>query len=175
MPGKSIVDMDEMVLKVQAVCRARRDDAFVIVARTDALAVGGIEGAVKRAKAYTQAGADMIFPDAVRTEDDVKRIVDGAGVPVTINMAFGIRNRPTTPSFDIQRLKEIGVRRISLPRMLPAASIHAMSEALKVMREVLDTGIAVNREDLLASIEDIWSLMGLDTARCLESELLGQV
>ena len=172
MPGKSIVDTDEMVLKVQAACRARRDDAFVIVARTDALAVEGIEGAVRRAKAYAEAGADMIFPDAVRTEDDIKRIVDGAGVPVTVNMGFGIRNRPTTPSFDIRRLKEIGVRRISLPRMLPAAAVHSMGQALKAMREVLATGVAVNREDLLASIEDIWDLMGLEDARRLEANLL---
>jgi 2-methylisocitrate lyase-like PEP mutase family enzyme len=174
MPGKNIVDTDEMVLKVQAACRARRDDAFVIVARTDALAVEGIEGAVRRAKAYAAAGADMIFPDAVRSEDDIKRIVDGAGIPVTINMGFGIRSRPTTPLFDIKRLKEIGVRRISLPRMLPAAAIHAMTEALAIMRQVLDTGVAVNREDLLASIDDIWKLMGLEQAQQLERELLGR-
>ena len=166
MPGKDVIEQEEMVLKIAAACQARRDDAFVIVARTDALAVEGIEGAVRRAKAYAAAGADMLFPDAVRTPDDIKRIVDAAGIPVTINMGFGIRNRPTTP------LMALGVRRISLPRMLPAAAIHAMTQALKVMREVMETGVPADRPDLLASIEDIMELMGYQEARALEARLL---
>ncbi|MBN9045946.1 MAG: isocitrate lyase/PEP mutase family protein [Rhizobiales bacterium] len=171
MPGKDVVSTAEMVKKIEAACLARRDDAFVIVARTDALAIEGIEGAVKRAKAYAEAGADMLFPDAVRTEDDIKRIVDAAGIPVTINMGFGIRQRPTTPLIPLPRLKEIGVRRISLPRMLPAAAIHAMREALSVMREVMETGVPVNREDLLVGIEDIMKLMDYDNMRALEKRL----
>ncbi len=86
-----------MVKKIEAACLARRDDDFVIIARTDAIALEGIEGAAARARAYANAGADMIFPDAVKTEDDIRRIIDAAGVPVTINMGFGIRSRPTTP------------------------------------------------------------------------------
>ncbi|SAI14315.1 carboxyvinyl-carboxyphosphonate phosphorylmutase [Bordetella ansorpii] len=172
MPGKDVIEQEEMVLKIAAACQARRDDAFVIVARTDALAVEGIEGAVRRAKAYAAAGADMLFPDAVRTPDDIKRIVDAAGIPVTINMGFGIRNRPTTPLIPLPELKALGVRRISLPRMLPAAAIHAMTQALKVMREVMETGVPADRPDLLASIEDIMELMGYKEARALEARLL---
>ena len=174
MVGKSVVDVREMQLKIEAACIARRDDAFVIVARTDAVATEGIEDAARRAKAYAEAGADMIFPDAVRTEDDIKRIVDAAGVPVTINMGFGIRQRPTTPLIPIPRLKEIGIRRISLPRMLPAAAIRAMGQALEVMREVIETGQPADRPDLLASIEEIWALMGLEEANRLEDRLLGR-
>ena len=96
MPGKDVIDSAEMVKKIEAACLARRDDDFVIIARTDALAIEGIEGAVKRARLYAEAGADMLFPDAVRAEDDIKRIVDAAGIPVTVNMGFGIRQRPTT-------------------------------------------------------------------------------
>jgi 2-methylisocitrate lyase-like PEP mutase family enzyme len=87
-----------------------------VVARTDALAIEGIDGAARRARAYAEAGADLIFPDAVRTEEQVKRIVDAARVPVTINMRFGIRSRPTTP--------------------------------LEVMKEVIATGVPVDRPDL---------------------------
>ncbi|MCJ9709009.1 isocitrate lyase/PEP mutase family protein, partial [Bordetella hinzii] len=105
MPGKDVISQAEMVKKIEAACLARRDDDFVIIARTDAIAVEGIEGAVRRARAYAAAGADMIFPDAVRTEDDIKRLVDAAGVPLTINMGFGIRNRPTTPLIPLARLK----------------------------------------------------------------------
>ncbi len=171
MPGKDVVSQAEMVKKIEAACLARRNDDFVIVARTDSLAVEGIEGTIRRAKAYATAGADMLFPDAVRTEDDIKRIVDAAGIPVSINMGFGIRARPTTPLIPLPRLKELGVRRISLPRMLPAAAIHGMQQALGVMREVIDTGKPADRPDLLVGIEDIMKLMDYENMRALEKRL----
>lgn len=172
MPGKDVITPAEMVKKIEAACMARRDDAFAIVARTDAIAVEGIEGACKRARAYAKAGADMIFADAIRTEDDIARLVEAAGVPVTVNMGFGIRSRPTTPLIPIRRLKELGVRRISLPRMLPAAAIRGMQQALQLMRGVIETGEPIDRPDLLASIEDIMQLMGYDEMRSREAKLL---
>ncbi|WP_338617426.1 isocitrate lyase/PEP mutase family protein [Pigmentiphaga sp. CHJ604] len=171
MPGKDVVSQAEMLKKIEAACLARRDDDFVIIARTDALAIEGIEGAVRRAKAYAAAGADMLFPDAVRTEDDIKRIVDAAGIPVTVNMGFGIRSRPTTPLIPLPRLKALGVKRISLPRMLPAAAIHAMQHALQAMRGVMESGEPVDRPDLLVGIEDIMKLMGYEEMRALEKRL----
>jgi 2-methylisocitrate lyase-like PEP mutase family enzyme len=172
MPGKEVVPIEEMVKKIEGACLARRDDNFVIIARTDALAVEGIEGAIARARAYAAAGADMIFPDAVRTEDDIRRIVDAAGVPITINMGFGIRSRPTTPLIPLPRLKALGVRRISLPRMLPAAALKSMRGALDIMKTVIETGEPVDRPDLLVGIEDIMELMGYGEARALEARLL---
>ncbi|MNL46519.1 Methylisocitrate lyase [compost metagenome] len=160
-----------MVKKIEAACLARRDDDFVIIARTDSLAIEGIEGAVKRARAYARAGADMLFPDAVRTEDDIKRLVDAAGIPVSVNMGFGIRNRPTTPLIPLPRLKEIGVKRISLPRMLPAAAIYGMRQALQVMQGVIASGEPADRPDLLVGIEDIMELMGYEQMRALEKRL----
>lgn len=171
MPGKDVVEEIEMVKKIEAACLARRDDDFVIIARTDSIAVEGMEGAIRRAKAYARAGADMLFPDAVRTEDDIKRIVDEAGIPVTINMGFGIRSRPTTPLIPLPRLKAIGVKRISLPRMLPAAAIHGMQQALATMNEVIATGVPVDRPDLVVGIEDIMNVMGYTEMRALEKRL----
>jgi len=171
MPGKDVVSEAEMVKKIESACLARRDDDFVIIARTDSLAIEGIEGAVKRARAYAQAGADMLFPDAVRTEDDIKRLVDAAGIPVSINMGFGIRNRPTTPLIPLPRLKEIGVKRISLPRMLPAAAIYGMRQALQVMQGVIASGEPADRPDLLVGIEDIMQLMGYEQMRAMEKRL----
>ena len=172
MPGKTVVPIEEMVKKIEAACEARRDDDFVIVARTDALAVEGIEGTLRRVKAYVEAGADVIFPDAVKTLDDVARIVDTAGVPVSINMGFGIRSRPTTPLIPLAELKRLGVKRISLPRMLPAAAIHGMRAALETMKEVIATGQPVDRPDQAVGIEDIMELMGYEQMRALEKKLL---
>ncbi|GAA4342854.1 isocitrate lyase/PEP mutase family protein [Pigmentiphaga soli] len=171
MPGKDVVSQAEMVKKIEAACLARRDDDFVIIARTDALAIEGVEGTMRRAKAYAAAGADMLFPDAVRTEDDIKRIVDAAGIPVSVNMGFGIRKRPTTPLIPLPRLKALGVKRISLPRMLPAAAIHAMQQALQVMRGVMESGEPADRPDLLVGIEDIMKLMGYEQMREMEKRL----
>lgn len=172
MPGKDVIPMEEMVKKIEAACQARKDDDFAIIARTDALAVEGIEGAVKRARAYAAAGADVIFPDAVKTAEDIKRIVDEAGIPVSINMGFGIRRRPTTPLISLAELKALGVKRVSLPRMLPAAAIKGMQTALALMQESIAKGEAYDRPDVLVGIEDIMELMGYEQMRALEKKLL---
>lgn len=172
MPGKDVIPLGEMLRKIEAACMARKDDAFAIIARTDAIAVEGIDGAVKRARAYAKAGADVIFPDAVESEEQIARLVEASGIPVSINMGFGIRSRPTTPLIPIRRLKALGVRRISLSRMLPAASIHAMQQALSLMRQTIETGEPIDRPDLLVGIEDIMHLMGYEQMRALESQLV---
>lgn len=172
MPGKEVIPLVEMVKKIEAACLARRNDAFVIIARTDALAIEGIDGAARRVRAYAEAGADMIFPDAVKSEDDIKRIVDAAGVPVTINMGFGIRTRATTPLIPIPRLKHLGVRRISLPRMLAGAALRGMSNALLAMKDVIASGTPVDRPDLVAGMDELMELMDYDEMRALEARLL---
>jgi len=172
MPGKQVVDDAEMVRKIEAACMARRHDDFVIIARTDALAIEGIEGAVRRARLYAAAGADMLFPEAVRTEDEIARIVDAAGIPVTINMGFGIRSRPTTPLIPLPRLKALGVRRISLPRMLSGAAIRGMKTALALMQQVIETGESIDRPDLVAGIDEITELMDYGGMRERETQLL---
>jgi len=172
MPGKEVVPLVEGAKKVEAACLARRDDAFAIIARTDALAVEGIEGMLRRARAYAEAGADLIFADAVRTEDEIMRLVDAARVPVTVNMGFGIRARPTTPLMSIKRLAEIGVRRVTLPRMLPAAAIHGMTRALDAMKDAIASGEPTDRPDLLVDIDAIMRLMDYDAMRALERRLL---
>jgi 2-methylisocitrate lyase-like PEP mutase family enzyme len=127
---------------------------------------------LRRARAYAQAGADMIFADAIRSEDQIKRLIDAARVPVTVNMGFGIRARPTTPLMSIKRLAEIGVRRVTLPRMLPAAAIHGMTRALEAMKEVIASGNPADRPDLLVDIDTIMRLMDYDAMRELERRLL---
>jgi len=172
MPGKEVVPLVEGVKKIAAACLARKDDAFAIIARTDALAIEGIDGMLRRARAYAEAGADLIFADAIRSEEQIKRLIDAARVPVTVNMGFGIRSRPTTPLIPLKRLAELGVRRVTLPRMLPAAAIMGMTRALETMKEVMATGVPVDRPDLAVGIEDIMRLMDYDNMRALERRLL---
>jgi len=104
-PGKEVVSAEEMVDRVKAAVDARRDDAFVVMARTDAAAVEGIDRAIERAVAYVEAGADMIFPEAMKTLDDYRRFKAAVKVPILANLTeFG-----STPFFTTDELRDAGV------------------------------------------------------------------
>lgn len=172
MKGKELVPALEMAKKIEAAVRARRDPDFVVNARTDAIAVEGIERAIERARIYAAAGADMIFPDAIRSEDQIRRFVEQAGIPVSVNIGFGLLNRPTTPLIGLKRLEEIGVARVSVPRLLPAAAISGMMRATAAFRELIGTDAVSERPDLVASMETITSLIGEDRITDIERMLL---
>jgi 2-methylisocitrate lyase-like PEP mutase family enzyme len=173
MRGKELIEPIDMASKIEAALKAKRDPDFIINARTDAIAVEGIEGTVRRIREYVAAGADMVYADAVRDEDDIQRVVEAAGdVPVQVNMGFGIRSRPTTPLISINRLKALGVARISLPRLVPAAAISGMQKALEALRQCLATGEFAERPDLLVDMETITRLVGYERVSALENELL---
>jgi 2-methylisocitrate lyase-like PEP mutase family enzyme len=169
MAGKDVIDMREMAKKIEAACDARKNDDFVVLARTDAIAVEGIEGAIRRARLYASAGADLVFADAIGGEEQIKRLVDSVPIPVSVNMGFGIRNRPTTPLIPVQRLEQLGVKRVTLPRMLPAAALMAMENALGILRQSMESGEVADRPDLLWGIDDIWALMGQPEIKAMEN------
>ncbi|KVA75943.1 2-methylisocitrate lyase [Burkholderia ubonensis] len=104
-PGKEVVPTEEMVDRVKAAVDARTDDQFVIMARTDAAAAEGIDAAIERAVAYVEAGADMIFPEAMKTLDDYRRFKAAVKVPILANLTeFG-----STPLFTLDELREANV------------------------------------------------------------------
>ncbi|PXX35113.1 MULTISPECIES: methylisocitrate lyase [Burkholderia] len=104
-PGKEVVPADEMVDRIKAAVDARTDDQFVIMARTDAAAAEGIDAAIERAVAYVEAGADMIFPEAMKTLDDYRCFKAAVKVPILANLTeFG-----STPLFTLDELREANV------------------------------------------------------------------
>ncbi|KJJ95407.1 MAG: methylisocitrate lyase [Ralstonia sp.] len=104
-PGKEVVSTDEMVDRVKAAVDARTDDDFVIMARTDAAASEGLDAAIERAVAYVEAGADMIFPEAMKTLDDYRRFKAAVKVPILANLTeFG-----STPLFTTDELRSANV------------------------------------------------------------------
>ncbi len=104
-PGKAIVPKDEMIDRVKAAVDARHDAGFVIMARTDAIAVEGIESAIERAVACVEAGADMIFPEAIYTLEQYRQFKDAVKVPILANITeFG-----QTPLFTTDQLQSAGV------------------------------------------------------------------
>lgn len=172
MRGKELVSREEMAKKIEAAVAARVDSDFVINARTDSLVIEGIDGALQRIRAYADAGADMIFPDAVGSEADIERLVNAVDIPISINVGFGIRSRATTPLIPIKRLQELGVRRVTVPRMLTAAAIHGMRTALTIFAQTNEEGVTTDRPDLLASLEDITGLMDYERLAELEQRFL---
>ncbi|MFG6772734.1 methylisocitrate lyase [Burkholderia pseudomallei] len=104
-PGKECVPAGEMVDRIKAAVDARADETFVIMARTDAAAAEGIDAAIERAIAYVEAGADMIFPEAMKTLDDYRRFKEAVKVPILANLTeFG-----STPLFTLDELKGANV------------------------------------------------------------------
>lgn len=172
MRGKEVIDAREMAKKIEAAVKAKSDSGFIINARTDAIAVEGIDAAIERAKLYVAAGADMVYPDAIASEEQIKKFVDAVKVPVSINMGFGIRSRPTTPLIPVRRLQELGVKRVTVARMLPAAAIMGMMRSLELFRDGAQNGTVHDRPDLLVGIEDITDLMGYPMIDRLETEFL---
>jgi 2-methylisocitrate lyase-like PEP mutase family enzyme len=172
MKGKELIDAREAAKKIEAAVKAKKDPGFIVNARTDGIAVEGIEGAIRRAKLYLEAGADMVYPDAIKSEDQIKQFVDAVRAPVSINMGFGVRNRPTTPLLSVPRLQEIGVARVTYARMLPAAAIMGMTKALELLRDVVENGVVHDRPDLLVGMPEITDLMGYPAIDALEQEFL---
>ncbi len=136
-PNKAIVSQAEMVDRVKAAVDARSDESFVIMARTDALAVDGLDAAIARAVACVEAGADMIFPEAMTELEQYQKFVDAVGVPVLANITeFG-----ATPLFTSEQLASVGVK-LSL---YPLSAFRAMSlAALNVYEHILADGSQQN-------------------------------
>jgi methylisocitrate lyase len=128
-PGKEIVAQEEMADRIRAAADARTDDAFVIIARTDALAVEGLEATVERARACVAAGADAIFPEAMTELDMYRRFVDAVGVPVLANITeFG-----QTPLFTVEQLRGVGVSMV----LYPLSAFRAMNKAAQAVYETI--------------------------------------
>jgi methylisocitrate lyase len=104
-PGKEVVTKDEMVDRIKAAVDARNDASFVVMARTDAAAVEGLDSAIERAVAYVEAGADMVFPEAMTSLDDYRKVKAAVQVPVLANLTeFG-----STPFYTTDELRDAGV------------------------------------------------------------------
>ena len=151
-PGKAIVTVDEMVDRVKAAVDARTDLDFVIMARTDALAVEGMDSAIERAQRCVEAGADMIFPEAMIELSQYKHFAEAVKVPVLANITeFG-----ETPLFTTTELSENGVSLV----LYPLSAFRAMSAAaLKVYQTIRAEGTQKNVVDLMQPRKQLYECL----------------
>ena len=165
MSGKQIISIDEMVMKIRAATLARKDPDFVINARTDAIAINGVEEAVRRGNAYAEAGATMIFVEAPQSIDQIKYVIKSINAPVSINMLQGGR----TPVVTIKQLEEWGAARVSIPVSPVFIAAKSLHDGLKKIKECGDIRVV---NDSVFSFEEFTALVDLPFIRSLENQLL---
>ncbi|HKP65845.1 MAG TPA: methylisocitrate lyase [Casimicrobiaceae bacterium] len=152
-PGKELVSQQEMVDRIKAAADARTDAHFVIMARTDALAVEGLDAAIDRARACVDAGADMIFPEAITELAMYRKFADAVGVPILANLTeFG-----KTPLFTVDEIASAGVA-IAL---YPLSAFRAMNQAaLRVYQALRRDGTQKNVVDTMQTRDDLYEFLG---------------
>jgi methylisocitrate lyase len=151
-PGKEIVSKEEMVDRIKAAADARTDPGFVIMARTDALAVEGLQSAIERARACVEAGADMIFPEAMTELAMYRKFADAVQVPVLANITeFG-----HTPLFTVEELRTAHVSLV----LYPLSAFRAMNKAaLMVYETVRREGTQKNVVDAMQTRDALYDYL----------------
>jgi carboxyvinyl-carboxyphosphonate phosphorylmutase len=160
--GKQLIPKAEMVQKIKAAVDTRQDPDFVLIARTDAIAVTGLEDALERAHAYREAGADVLFVEAPRTVEEMRRITrEVAGV----HLVNAVEGGGKTPILRAEEYREIGYRLAIYPIAPWTASIKAMQELLGVLRE---DGVTSRYADRMVSFQEMFEIVGRSRYTALE-------
>jgi len=165
MVGRQVIPMDEMVGKIRAAVEARQNPDFVIIARTDARTIHGIDEAIQRAKAYEEAGADIIFVESSESVEEMKKITAGFKVPVLANMVEGGR----TPLLPAKELEKLGYDLV----IFPTASTYVAAQAMKnLMEELMKTGTTEHLIPEMIPFSEFNELVGLSEIRELEAKFV---
>jgi carboxyvinyl-carboxyphosphonate phosphorylmutase len=163
MSGKAVIPLEEMVGKIRAAAEARRDPDLVLIARTDAAAVHGLDDAIARARAFAEAGADVLFVEAPTSEADIARVageLEGVA-PLVFNWAEGGR----TPPIPLERIAELGFSLV----LYPIATLLAATTAVRAVLQTIRTdGSPTRAMDELPTFEEFTDLIGLPEVQTLE-------
>ena len=160
--GKQLIPRAEMVQKIKAAADTRQDPDFVLIARTDAIAVTGLEDALDRANAYREAGADILFVEAPRTVDEMRRITREVPGVHLVNVVEG---GGKTPVLRAKEYCEIGYHLAIYPIAPWTASIKAMQEVLGVLRS---DGVTSRYADRMVSFQEMFEIVGRSRYAALE-------
>jgi methylisocitrate lyase len=153
--GKTIVDLKTMIARIKAAVAARGNKDFIIIARTDARAVEGFDGAVKRARKYVEAGADGIFPEALQTADEFRDFAKEIDLPLMANMTeFG-----KSPSLPFQELAELGYKMVIFPQSAFRVSMKTSEEFLRALKK---SGTQKVWLDKMQTREELYHLLEYD-------------
>ena len=165
-PGKEIVSVNEMNDRIKAAVDARDDD-FTIIARTDALAVEGLEKSIDRARTYIDSGADIIFAEALTDLDQYKTFTDSLNAPVLANLTeFGM-----TPLYTVEEMRDVGVKII----LYPLSAARSMADAaMKTYEAIKQDGTQKNQIENMQTRTDLYKTLNYEAYEAKVDKVLGK-
>ena len=166
--GKEVVTTEEMVGKIRAACAARNDPDFVIIARIDARAVLGFDEAIRRARAYREAGADVLFPEALESEEEFREFAKGVEGPLLANMTeFG-----KSPYLTAQQFEAMGYKIVIFPVSTLRVALRAVLDFLTNLKE---RGTQKDLVDQMLTRKELYDLVDYDTFHAYERDFVSSV
>ena len=161
--GKEVVPLAEMVVKLHAAGDARTDEDLVIIARTDALAVTGLDDTLRRCAAYAEAGADVLFVEALRTQEEIDRVRREVDVPLLYNFV----EHGKSPLIPVSQLAALGFKMVIFPGSL-MLSVYTLAQ--RILREIQQHGTTATLLGEMGSVVDLFNLMGMQEALALDAQ-----
>lgn len=165
--GKKVVPVEDMVLKIRVAVESRQSDDFFIIARTDSRAEHGLDHAIARARAYGEAGADMVFVEAMLSEAEMARVAAEVPFPLQANLSEGGK----TPVLTAGALQDLGFKFITYSGLMQRSAIRGMGRVLDILKA--DGTSAAAYPEHLCSVVDRSAILGLEAFYRLEERLYG--
>jgi carboxyvinyl-carboxyphosphonate phosphorylmutase len=162
--GKQVVSMEEMASKLRAATEARTDADFVIIARTDALAVTGLDDTLRRCQAYVAAGADVLFVEALRTREEIDRVVREVEVPLLYNFV----EHGKSPLLPVPELQRLGFKLVIFPGSIMLAVGALVRE---ILGEIKQHGTTAALLDRMGSVVELFETVGLSEMLALDARV----
>jgi 2-methylisocitrate lyase-like PEP mutase family enzyme len=162
--GKQVVPLDEMVIKLRAAVEARTDDDLVLIARTDALAVSGLDDTLRRCQAYAEAGADVLFVEAPRSREDIEHLVREAPVPLLYNFV----EHGKSPLLPVVELERLGFKLVIFPGSIMLAVLPLVQV---ILGEIQQHGTTQALLDRMTNVVELFETMGLSDMLALDARL----
>jgi carboxyvinyl-carboxyphosphonate phosphorylmutase len=160
--GKEVVPLADMISKIRAACDARTDADLVLIVRTDALAVTGLDDTLRRCAAFAEAGADVLFVEALRSQEEIDRVRREVDVPLLYNFV----EHGKSPLLPVPELEGLGFKLVIFPGSIMLA---VSTLAQRVLREIRQHGTTANLLEEMVSVVDFFNLVGLQELLALDA------
>jgi 2,3-dimethylmalate lyase len=164
--GKQVVPCEEMVIKLHAAVESRTDEDFVLIARTDALAVTGLDDTLRRCQAYVEAGADVLFVEAVRTHEEIARVRREVSVPLLYNFV----EHGKSPLLSVAELQRLGFKMVIFPGSIMLAVLPLVRE---ILAEIKQHGTTAGLLQRMTNVVELFEIMGLSDMLALDARVAG--
>jgi 2-methylisocitrate lyase-like PEP mutase family enzyme len=162
--GKQVIPCEEMVIKLRTAVEARTDEDFVLIARTDALAVTGLDDTLRRCQAYAKAGADVLFVEAVRTHEEIAHVLREVSLPLLYNFV----EHGKSPLLSVAELQRLGFKMVIFPGSIMLAVLPLVRE---ILAEIKQHGTTEGLLQRMTNVVELFEIMGLSDMLALDARV----